>query len=182
MYFNYIATLPVGRQPEWLSLTCCSIPGTPNHCLLGPRNRTVKTAGFQGGQPWVPILSLSLPDVYEPVHASEPLVPHAQTRLLMGEQAGRGGYWAPIRGNRAPAMSPPSLNEESLSLRPPPCVFTSKQVQIVHDWFSELEGTLPLAPLVPHEQTRVASGTNVVLLAGLLSYLLGISQPTDLSN
>lgn len=133
LYFNYISTLPVGRQPEWLSLTHCSIPGTPNHCLLGPRNRTVKTAGFQGGQPWASILSLSLPDVYEPVHASEPLVPHAQTRLLMGEQAGRGGYWAPIRGNRAPAMSPPSLNEESLSLRPPPCVFTSKQVRIVHD-------------------------------------------------
>lgn len=120
--------------------------------------------------------------MYKPVHASEPFVPHAQTRLLMGEQAGRGGYWAPIRGNRAPAMSPPSLNEESLSLRPPPCVFTSKLVRIVHDWFSELEGALPLAPLVPHEQTRVASGTNVVLLAGLLSYLLGISQPTDLSN
>lgn len=125
LYFNYISTLPVGR-----SLTHCSIPGTPNYCLLGPRNRTVKRAGFQGGQPWAPILPLSLSGVYEPEHASEPFVPHAQTRLLMGEQAGDGGYWAPIQGNRlsygAPAMSPPSLNEESLSLRPPR-VFMSKR-------------------------------------------------------
>lgn len=55
-------------------------------------------------------------------------------------------------------MSPLSLNEESLSLRPPPCVFTSKQVQIAHSWFSELERTLPLAPPCPLNKQELHLG------------------------
>lgn len=120
--------------------------------------RDNKNSRFSGCQPWAPILPLSLPGVYEPEHASEPFVPHAQTRLLMGEQAGRGGYWAPIRGNRAPAMSPRSLNEESLSLRPPPRVFPSKHVRIAHGWFSELERTLPLASPCPLNKQELHLG------------------------
>lgn len=94
--------------------------------------------------------------------------------MVTETQAGCGGYWTPIQGNRdrVTAILLPSLNEKSLRLSSPTCVSIIKQAQIVQSWLRELDRTLSIVSLVPHEQTKVESVTNVVAVAGFCELLL----------